>query len=490
MSPGPVHAGMRKTPAPAKDSKAGLAYWAQRTLDQSAKVTLSTDPEPVHDLRVALRRCRSMAGGFAAVDPDPAWKQLRKLGRSLFAHLGELRDAHVMAEWVKRLSKPADPVRCELLRVLGDREDHLRQTALQAIQKFDRTRWQSLAQKLARRSRRVSPEGLVFQHLALECWEQAYRLHRRALRDRSQIGFHRLRIGLKKFRYVVENFLPRRHQQWGASLKELQDLLGEVHDLDLLWAMVRSNPASLPQDRASWRSRIAGERAQRLQRYRQRMIGPGSLWRVWRAELPQGKHLEMAAFTRLRTWGSFLDPDPAHAALVAQLALQLYDGLARAGLFTASAGTRRVLEAAAWLHDVGRSQSKRGHHKHSYRLIRRLAPPLGWSSRQLAAIAAVARCHRGVLPRSNHKCLTAFPPSSRPGVLRLAGILRLANALDLSHEQPVRLLQVEKSEGAIVIRGQGYRENGPWAERVAAARYLLELCFHAPVLVRSKGRAG
>ena len=490
MSPEPIRASMKKPSAPLKTSKAGLAYWARRTLDQSVRVTLSADPGPVHDLRVALRRCRSMAGGFAAVDPDPAWRQFRKLGRSLFDHLGELRDAQVMTEWVNRLAEPADPVGSALLHALGAREDHLRQTALQALQKFDRARWDSLTQKLAKRYQRVPAEGPVFQHLALERLEEAYRLHRRALRNRSQIGFHQLRIGLKKFRYVVENFLPRHHAKWGAGLKELQDLLGEVHDLDVLWAMVRSNSTFRLEDRASWHAKITGERGQRLQKYRQKMIGPDSLWRAWRAGLPQGRQLEQAAFARLRTWGSFLDSDPGHSALVAQLALQLYDGLARAGVFPATEGTRRILEAAALLHDVGRSKSKRGHHKQSYRLVRRLAPPLGWTSRELATIAVVARYHRGVLPRPDHKCLTRFPPTSRLAIMRLAGILRLANAFDLSHEQKIRLLQVERSEGAIVIRGEGYRDSGPLAERIAAARHLLEVCCHAPILVRAKRWGG
>ena len=37
----------------------------------------------VHDLRVVLRRCRSMAESFRAVDPDKNWKKMRRQAKAL-----------------------------------------------------------------------------------------------------------------------------------------------------------------------------------------------------------------------------------------------------------------------------------------------------------------------------------------------------------------------------------------------------------------------
>ncbi len=51
-----------------------------------------------------------MADGFLSVDPDPAWKQMKRLAKPLFSSLGELRDTQVMMEWVAKLSHPGDPV--------------------------------------------------------------------------------------------------------------------------------------------------------------------------------------------------------------------------------------------------------------------------------------------------------------------------------------------------------------------------------------------
>src|SRR5215470_17424546 len=118
--------------APAEEQKAGLAYWAARVLDDSDKASHDFSPDPVHDLRVAIRRCRSMADGFLSIDPDPAWKQMKKLGKGLFSSLGDLRDTQVMIEWVEKLSGEDDPLREILLDSLHKKEQELKMTAKQA----------------------------------------------------------------------------------------------------------------------------------------------------------------------------------------------------------------------------------------------------------------------------------------------------------------------------------------------------------------------
>ena len=97
-----------------QEKKAGLAYWAQRVLEECDKASEGFAADPVHDLRVAIRRCRSMADGFLSVDPDPAWKQMKRLAKPLFASLGDLRDIQVMMEWVAKLAEPSDPVAASL----------------------------------------------------------------------------------------------------------------------------------------------------------------------------------------------------------------------------------------------------------------------------------------------------------------------------------------------------------------------------------------
>ena len=47
----------------------GLRYWMLRVLEECGKAAVDFQPDPVHDLRVSLRRCRSLADGMIAMDP-------------------------------------------------------------------------------------------------------------------------------------------------------------------------------------------------------------------------------------------------------------------------------------------------------------------------------------------------------------------------------------------------------------------------------------
>jgi CHAD domain-containing protein len=466
------------------ENRAGLAYWAQRTLEECDKASHEFASDPVHDLRVAIRRCRSMADGFLSVDPDPAWKEMKKLGKSIFSCLGDLRDVQVMAEWVARLSEAGDPVRQLLFESLGQKESLLKTAAQETLASFDRKRWTTLNARLARRAGRVPVEGLVFQHLALERWMDAHELHRQALRNRSQVGYHQLRIGIKRFRYMCENFLPQRHAKWSKDLRELQDALGEVHDFDVLKATIKAHREIEPEDRERWNRRITEERQRRLDLYRQKMLGKQSLWLVWRAELPAGPALEQAAMEKLHTWASFLDPDVNHSAHVTRLALQLFDGLSKHGILTAEAEYRRILEAAALLHEVGRSHGPESHRKHAYSLIRRLKPPLGWSTEDLQCVAVIARYHGGAIPQTSNSSFVGLPAKRRRDLLSIAGVLRLADAFDFSHDRAIDCISVERRDGMVLIHAQGLQEISPTGERLARARYLLEATCGCPVMIR------
>ena len=517
-------------------------------LEECDNVAANFGPDSVHDLRVSLRRCRSLADGLMALDPDPDWKAMKKAGKGLFQRLGDLRDIHVMEEWIEKLEKAAEkksedtadkaaePVAPEgpdtepasadgtaavepavrLLKILAEHEQEQKREAQAALEEFDGKQWRRWSQTLPLRAARIRPGSALFKHLALERWTEARELHNRALRNRSQTALHSLRIGLKRFRYIVENFLPVEHQAWSDDLKEMQDVLGEVHDLDVLWnTAVSCQVFPDVQARQLWHERILSERVKRVDHYRSRMVGENSLWKVWRAALPQGKQVQELATRRMKLWANSLDPDFPHSERVASLALQMFDGLMAVRWQPAvdGASARSSLLAAALLHDVGKVEGEKGHHKASLDLIRKHGNPLGWKAADTQRAALVARFHCGSLPSRRHKALRDLLPDEQKATIQLAAILRLANALDTAHDGHIRRIQIEniqkknaranaapnrqkRDDGflrkkvalapgeALVIAAEGYSPVGSSAQTIAAERHLLETVLRRPVFLK------
>jgi CHAD domain-containing protein len=541
----------------------GLRYWMLRVLEECDRAAAGFRADPVHDLRISLRRCRSMADGMMAMDPDPAWKDMKKAGKKLFQSLGELRDTQIMMDWIEKLA-PAVPHASEapalpsassgralpasaesnenpaesaasspeatpesaqdpapaLLAILRQRETLQKHAARAALDQFDRKQWRRWSKNLPVRAARIRLGSAVFKHLALERWTAARELHIHAMRNRSQVALHTLRIGLKRFRYIVENFLPAEHKLWSNDLKHMQDLLGEVHDLDVLWAAAVSCRVFHDSgSRRAWHERIVEERTRRITEYRKRMVGPDSLWNVWRAGLPQGKQVDQVATERMKLWARVLDPDFPHSERVTNLALEIFDGLQSAGLLGKNLNgsgaqispfdERSALRMAALLHDVGKARGNKGHHKESQALIEAHSTPLGWNAETMQRAGVIARFHAGALPVRSHKLLRDLMPDEQKRIIRLAGILRLANAFDAEHDGRIRRVKIEMAveprrthsarsgiggfrppglrparNEAIVIAAEGYVPTSFTARRIAAERYLLETVLRRPIVVK------
>jgi len=148
---------------------------------------------------------------------------------------------------------------------------------------------------------------------------------------------------------------------------------------------------------------------------------------------------------------------------------------------------RAILQAAALLHDVGRSKKEKNHHKATYNLIRRLTPPLSWTEEKLRWVGIIARYHRGALPRVGQKTLIGLNESQRQSILKLAGILRLANAFDADRDGRIQRLEVHEQNGILEIAAQGYSARDHMAEGIAAARHLLETVYRRPLIVKPLG---
>src|ERR1700722_12804817 len=384
----------------------GLTYWMERVLAELEEVRSAPDADAVHDLRVALRRCRSLAALMEEVDPDPGWPEMRRIGRKLFKQLGELRDTQVLEEWASKLGSEGGAVRQRLAAHLGKNEAEERDAALRAAGKFDAKAWKSYERVLGHRARVVAPNSLAAKSLALERLTAARELHLRALRTEKPEPWHTLRIGVKRFRYTVESLLPELHESWGENLKRVQDLLGEVHDLDVLAETIARVAGDEPEEaRAGWMERIAAERELRLDAYRQLSMGEKRVWQDWKEGLPQQEQLEAAAMARLQATAKALGANRGKAAQVTRLALKLYRefGRLKAGEVFSNKQHRKVMEAAAGLHAIGAGLRAKSPEKAARKFLRRLPLPVGWTEPEWDLLGLVVRYHRGKEPKAKQK---------------------------------------------------------------------------------------
>jgi exopolyphosphatase/guanosine-5'-triphosphate,3'-diphosphate pyrophosphatase len=137
-----------------------------------------------------------------------------------------------------------------------------------------------------------------------------------------------------------------------------------------------------------------------------------------------------------------------HCEHVAQLATQLFDGLAER--FGVPADSRELLEAGALLHDIGYVINHAKHHKHAYHLI--LNGDLqGFTQRELEIVACVARYHRKAFPKKRHTAFARLERADRRLVRALAGMLRVADGLDRTHTQRISAVTCATHRGFVEL---------------------------------------
>jgi exopolyphosphatase/guanosine-5'-triphosphate,3'-diphosphate pyrophosphatase len=125
----------------------------------------------------------------------------------------------------------------------------------------------------------------------------------------------------------------------------------------------------------------------------------------------------------------------AHNLQSARLAVRLFD--LTPSVHGLGAREREWLEYAALLHDIGYSIHYNGHHKHSYYLIYN-ATLDAFDPREIEIVAHVARYHRGSRPKPRrHPTLMALKPWQQRVIVKLASLLRIADALDRTHASRV-----------------------------------------------------
>ncbi|WP_426436044.1 CHAD domain-containing protein [Bradyrhizobium genosp. P] len=208
-----------------------------------------SDPEGVHQMRVALRRLRTICALFRRDIPSPAYQVLNSEARWLMQQLGPAREWDVFAKTtIARLAVAAPDVELGGLREAVERR---RKSSYGTLQTVLADPWcsrflLSLGRLVERRGWRneIDSEALAVLSQPMQALADRIltRLHRKALKRGAHfrqlnIGAqHNLRIDLKKLRYAAEFSLPiyATHapaKRYVRRLAKLQAVLGHARDI-------------------------------------------------------------------------------------------------------------------------------------------------------------------------------------------------------------------------------------------------------------------
>ena len=230
---------------PAEEAARRIAWvFLDDAREAAERFARHADDEALHDLRVALRRLRSLARSHGrhladAIDRKRA-KELRRLQRAT----GAARDSEVQLRWVRRLRKELpEPQRRALRPLVASLKAASKKASRRAAARVDtrfgeldgdlRARLETYAVRWREPVERYGPviSGLTRAHTSalVSLLEPIGSLDQEA-------ELHDARIAGKRLRYLLEPVRP--HAAGAAALigrlKTLQDLLGDIHDMQAL----------------------------------------------------------------------------------------------------------------------------------------------------------------------------------------------------------------------------------------------------------------
>ena len=230
-----------------------------------------SDPEGVHDMRVATRRLRaSLELLEETVYDSQETKRYRKQLRGLAQALGNTRDADVflqnLEEYRSKLSEEDQAGIEPLYHEIKQRQTRSRKAMLKTL---DNRKTRKLLKKL--KTFVETPESgvvkqprdphevvpfLVKHFVASTVWrryEEVLAYEAVVSQDTSVAVLHRLRVAAKHMRYTVEYFqdaLPATVKTLHKQLVDIQDHLGDLHDdqvaIELCEHLLKANPEDAP----------------------------------------------------------------------------------------------------------------------------------------------------------------------------------------------------------------------------------------------------
>ncbi|HSO32696.1 MAG TPA: CHAD domain-containing protein [Labilithrix sp.] len=233
------------------------------------RVVKNADEEAIHDLRVAIRRLRTLLKMARPLFGRWHADAVRKAFAEVMKATGDLRDEEVLEETLEGVSE--DPAFASWLAARAARERKLRRNVLLRIERgdldrarlmlkallvfpFDPEREEDLskfARRTVERARRVVEKG-------------------RDVPPEDILGLHELRISYKELRYSIEllaEALPLDARAMLEPAVVFQKRLGEIHDADVAVEVIRTARNLSEGARTEALASLEKVRAKRLMKY-------------------------------------------------------------------------------------------------------------------------------------------------------------------------------------------------------------------------------
>jgi CHAD domain-containing protein len=202
--------------------------------------------DAVHDIRVAIRRLRSVLRDFASVVDKRPLAELTKALKKLAGAFGRVRDLDVMIEELEALGKQDDGKNGEGIRLIIDELKEKRASESRSLEnsvtgefvlelrgRFTASVESALRQRRLFEDANVRDEG---SRTIEKCLDEFLKLSDAFYRPFSTKRLHRLRIAGKHLRYAIELFTPQfgdALKSFADGMKKMQSHLGEIHDCDV-----------------------------------------------------------------------------------------------------------------------------------------------------------------------------------------------------------------------------------------------------------------
>lgn len=230
----------------ARAARTLIKRFLQEARAARARLEDARDTEALHDLRVALRRLRSTERAYRDLLEPALGKKLRKRLKAIASATGPARDTEVQLAWLDRqreLIKTHERAGFQWLyrRLRARLDDEYAHVRAHVCADFDRS-----AERLAERldlayADDEEPFGVVAARLMRAATDELAAHLARVHGELDEDEVHQARIAGKRIRYLIEPLRTDVEELKAlvAELKTLQDVMGEIHDVQVLSAELR-----------------------------------------------------------------------------------------------------------------------------------------------------------------------------------------------------------------------------------------------------------